>query len=206
MKEKNLDKFERALEGKKVPIVTLDNKWYLLFDNNLKTFTMNSLEKKLNKLLGRQGQLYNDLKEMEAAKKTLMDKILENMNPNEDEVYGNVKNKKLDASQKLIRDLNSKMIDSEKELEELPNTIDTVNKMLLIEGMRICYNTMKDNKLKLTEIDEWIEKVRMQLKENVIRKQEIQDESNLMYSYMHDILGFEIVDLFDMYNEALPEE
>jgi predicted RNase H-like nuclease (RuvC/YqgF family) len=206
VRDKNSDKFEAALEGKKVPLVTLDNKWYTLFDGNLKTFTMTNLEKKLNKLLGRQGQLYHELKEMEAAKQKLIDKILENMDAAEDEINGNFKSKKLSASQKLIRDLNNKIVNSEKELEELPDLIDKTNKMLLIEGMRICYNTMRSNKKSIEEIDAWIESVRIELKKTVIRKQEIQEESNQMYSYMHDILGFEIVDLFDMYNEALPKE
>lgn len=206
MKDKNSYKFEEALKNKKVPLVTLDNKWYLLFDSNLRTFTMTNLEKKLNKLLRRQGQLYNELKEMENAKKTLMDKILENMDADEDSVNGDLKNKKLGASSKLINDLNNKIVSREKELEELPNLIDQVNKSLLIEGMRVSYNAMKINKKNIEEIDAWIEDVRMELKNNVVKKQEIQEETNQIYSYMHDILGFEILDIFDMYDEASTEE
>lgn len=206
MRDKSLDKFEAALANKKVPLVTLDNKWYVLFDGELRTFTLTNLENKLNKLLKRQGQLFNDLKELENAKKTLMDKILENMDPDENNENGILKSKKLDASKKLISDLNHKIADSEKELEELPEKIDKTNKTLLIEGMRICYNAMKTNKKNIEQINAWIEEVRIELKKNVVRKQEIQDETNQMYSYMHDILGFEIVDVFDMYNEAPSKE
>lgn len=206
MKDKSLDKFEVALEDKKVPLVTLDNKWYVLFDGDLRTFTLTTLEKKLNKLLRRQGHLFNELKDLEYAKKTLMDKILENMDATNDNVNGELKVKKLNASKKLINDLNNKIVSSEKELEELPDKIDKINKTLLVEGMRICYNAMKNNKKSIEEINTWIQNVRVELKKNVVRKQEIQEETNQMYSYMHDILGFKIVDIFDMYNEAPPEE
>jgi hypothetical protein len=206
VKNKSLDKFEVALEDKKVPLVTLDNKWYVLFDGDLRTFTLTTLEKKLNKLLRRQGHLFNELKDLEYAKKTLMDKILENMDATNDNVNGELKVKKLNASKKLINDLNNKIVSSEKELEELPDKIDKINKTLLVEGMRICYNAMKNNKKSIEEINTWIQNVRVELKKNVVRKQEIQEETNQMYSYMHDILGFKIVDIFDMYNEAPPEE
>jgi hypothetical protein len=206
VREKSLDRFEIALKDKKIPIVTLDHKWYILFDKNLRTFTLTNLEKKLNKLLRRQGQLYNDLKEMEIAKKTLMDKILDNMDPNEDAVNGEFKIKKLDASQRLIKDLNAKITSGEQELENLPDEIDQVNKRLLIEGMSICYDAMKTNKKNIEAINTWIEEVRNELKNNVVRKQEIQDETNQIYSYMHDILGFEVLDVFDLYHEEVPSE
>ncbi len=206
MKDKNLDRFEGALKDKKIPLVTLDQKWYLLFDNNLRTFTLTNLERKLNKLLRRQGQLYNDLKEMEKAKKTLMDQILQNMNPNEEEQDGDFKIKKLDASKKLIKDLNSKITSGEKELEELPMEIDRVNKRLLIEGMSICYDAMKVNKKNIELINTWIEEVRLELKNNIVKKQEIQEETNQIYSYMHDILGFEVLDVFDLYHDEAPSE
>ena len=206
MKDKNLDRFEGALKDKKIPLVTLDQKWYLLFDKNLRTFTLTNLERKLNKLLRRQGQLYNDLKEMEKAKKTLMDQILQNMNPNEEELDAEFKIKKLDASQKLIKDLNSKISIGERELDELPIEIDRVNKRLLVEGMSICYDAMKVNKKNIELINTWIEEVRLELKINIVKKQEIQEETNQIYSYMHDILGFEVLDVFDLYHEASSEE
>jgi predicted RNase H-like nuclease (RuvC/YqgF family) len=206
MKDKNIDKFEAALLDKKVPLVILDNKWHQLFQGELRTLTLTNLENKLNKLLRRQGQLYNELKEMESAKKTLMDKILENMNPEADKPSGILKGKKLDASRRLITDLNQKLSAGEKELEELPIKIDDVNKMLLIEGMRICYKALRDNKQSIKQIDAWIYSVREELKKNVVKKQQIEEENIQMYSYMHDILGFEIVDIFDMYDEAPPVE
>jgi chromosome segregation ATPase len=206
MRDKSIERFEVVLADKKVPLVTLDNKWYVLFDGDIRTFTLTNLEKKLNKLLRRQGQLYNELKEMEIAKKTLMDKILENMDINPGNSNSSLKARKLDASSKLINDLNNKIANSEKELEELPLEIDKTNKTLLVEGMRICYHALKTNKKNIEEINKWIENVREELKKNVVKKQEIQDETNQMYSYMHDILGFEIVDIFDMYNEAPSKE
>lgn len=202
VKEKNTDRFESALKGKTLPIVTLDNKWYQLFDSSRRTFTLTSLEKKLNKLLQRQGQLYNDLKDMKLAKRTLMDKVLENMDGTEEDYEFSLQEKKLDASQRLIKDLIDKINAGEKELDEIPALIESTNKKLLIEGMRICYLAMKENQKDIDAINAWIDSIRVETKKKVIMRQEIQDENNNMYSYIHDILGVEVVDVFDMYYEA----
>ncbi len=46
-------------------------------------------------------------------------------------------------------------------------------------------------------------KIRIELKKNVVRKQEYEISNQEIYSYMHDIFGAEVVDLFDMkYNPS----
>ena len=48
--------FSQALEGKKIPILTLDNKWYHLFTEE-KRQEVSGLEQQLNALLKQQGKL-----------------------------------------------------------------------------------------------------------------------------------------------------
>ena len=48
------DDFQTVLKGKKLPILTLDNKWYRLFEKNM-TPEMKRLEGRINDLLKEQG-------------------------------------------------------------------------------------------------------------------------------------------------------
>ena len=47
--------FAQALQGKKIPILTLDNKWYRLLDDDTRR-SVKGLEDQLNSLLKRQGK------------------------------------------------------------------------------------------------------------------------------------------------------
>ena len=50
------DDFQTVLKGKKLPILTLDNKWYRLFEKNM-TPEMKRLEGRINDLLKEQGRV-----------------------------------------------------------------------------------------------------------------------------------------------------
>ena len=55
--------FMQALKGKKIPILTLDNKWYRLLTDEARA-TVSGIEKQLNTLLKRQGKLNTETKEI----------------------------------------------------------------------------------------------------------------------------------------------
>ena len=59
----------RALEKIQVPLLTIDPRWHQLFTEHLKTKTLIKKEKYLNKLIKKQGQTNNDLKEYKKKKK-----------------------------------------------------------------------------------------------------------------------------------------
>ena len=68
--------FKPALEGKNIPILTLDTKWHQLFTRIEKSMQIINLETELNEMLRRQGKLNNELKEIKVLKKKLMDDIM----------------------------------------------------------------------------------------------------------------------------------
>ena len=70
------DIFRPALAGKKIPIISLDNKWYKLMAGIEHTPEMKELEDKLKELLKRQGKLNTDLKEIKKEKAKLMEDIV----------------------------------------------------------------------------------------------------------------------------------
>ena len=68
--------YEKALIGKKIPILTLDNKWYKLFpDLNAYPKVLN-LARELNDLLKRQGKLNTETKDIKNIKMKLMQEIV----------------------------------------------------------------------------------------------------------------------------------
>lgn len=48
---------------------------------------------------------------------------------------------------------------------------------------------IEKNKLESKEIDDWIANIRVELKKNIIRKQNRDINNREIYSYLHDILA-----------------
>ena len=70
------DLFRTALEGKKIPILTLDHKWHKLFTQTGDNDEIHALETVVNDLLKRQGKLNTEIKSQNLFKKKLMSEIV----------------------------------------------------------------------------------------------------------------------------------
>ncbi|MCR5467765.1 MAG: hypothetical protein K6F37_02285 [Lachnospiraceae bacterium] len=192
--------FKSALEGKKIPILVLDQKWHRLFALNGKPDNIVPIEEELNALLQRQGKLNQEVKELKKLKTKLMGNIVNNMEGTEVESEGELSEKKLEESKRLIEETNAKIEADEDELLEIPREIQSVNFNLMLESMNYCYDALRDNSEVIKEIAEWIVQVRIDLKKNIIKKQNREIINREMYSYMHDILGPDVMDIFDVEN------
>lgn len=184
--------FRQALKGKKIPILTLDNKWYQLFTRENNDPKMEQLAEELKALVAKQGQINSDLKDIRKLKAKLMDEIVAGIDNKP------LSDKEMDEHKTLIEECNTKIDEKQDELLDLPAQIDEVNFELMICTMDICYRTMSDNAAEIEKIAEWIAKIRIELKKNVIRKQEREWLNQEMYAYMHDIFGPEVIEIFDM--------
>lgn len=184
--------FRQALKGKKIPILTLDNKWYQLFTRENNDPKMEQLAEELKALVAKQGQINSDLKDIRKLKAKLMDEIVAGIDNKP------LSDKEMDEHKTLIEECNTKIDEKQDELLDLPAQIDEVNFELMIRTMDICYRTMSDNAVEIEKIAEWIAKIRIELKKNVIRKQEREWLNQEMYAYMHDIFGPEVIEIFDM--------
>jgi len=188
--------FEDALQGKNIPVLTLDHKWYRLLDEFGKKEVQN-LSDQLNNLLKRQGKLNTETKEIRKLKKKLMGEIVPMVN--EMEETGDRKlEKKIDQTKRLIEDCNEKMEAYQDEMKELPIEIDKVNRQLMVMTMENCYKTMQANNKEIKEIDDWVTEIRIELKKRLVEKQEMEQKNQQIYSYMHDVFGAEVLNLFDM--------
>ena len=195
--------FKSALVGKKIPILTLDNKWHRLFTQSEFTPELKGMEKTLNDMLKRQAKLNTETKELKKLKKKLMDEVVLLA-----DAMGERPTKKQDKEmadhKRLIEECNEKMDAYEEELVELPRQINQLNNQLMLITMDVCYKKLQQNTKELSEIEEWISGIRRELKKKVVRKQEKEAVINRLYAYMHDIFGAEVIELFDMQYD--PEE
>lgn len=190
--------FKTALSGKKIPILTLDNKWHKLFTQTEITPSIKNLENELTDLVKRQGKLNTESKDIKKIKKKLMDEIVLIA----DGLVKEPDNKKLlrdmTEHKRLVKECNEKLESYEEELVLLPRKIDKINRELMLSSMEVCYKKIRENTSEIDALDAWIKETRRELKKKAVRKQEKEELNNQLYAYMHDIFGADVIELFDM--------
>lgn len=193
--EKNRE-LDMALRRKKVPVLTLDERYLELYSMSEKTDLIRKLEATVNMWLKKQGQSGNDVKELQRAKARLMRNIVENMEQTSGESEKK-RGKKLDKSQKLILEANQKIDQLEREQQQIPEKLEEANLELLYATADICYEKLKANKEEIDEISEWVERIRDELRDKLEKKQRMEFEYNRIYADLHDMLGPEIMEYLD---------
>lgn len=194
--------FEPALAGKKIPILTLDNKWHKLFTQKEYTSEIGRMESEMNKLLKRQAKVNEESREIKKLKKAKMDEIVVLADEMGKSPSKKVE-KRLEECRETVTACNEKIEACEEEMLELPRQINRLNHKLMLATMEVCYHKLQKNTEELREIDEWIGSIRRELKKKVVRKQEKEAMNHRLYSYMHDIFGADVIEIFDMqYNPA----
>ena len=187
------DIYKPALEGKKIPVLSLDHKWHRLFTQIDTNSEIKHLEKELNELLKKQGKINTETKEIKSLKNKLMEEIRSSSMDGDSEDL-----KKIEENKKLVEECNQKLESYQDEALDLPAQINEINKKLMIATMEVCYDDIKEGTEEINEISEWIDEVRVELKKKVVRKQEKQKRIQDLYAYMHDIFGADVIEIFDM--------
>lgn len=187
--------FQSAIAKIKVPMLILDQKWHRLFALGGKPENVKELETKENELLKRDAELKKELKDLKKVKENLMSSVMSNMEGTSDLV-----SKKLDDDKRLLEECKQRIESAEDELKDLPAQTDEVNRELMMATMDYCYDKLRTNSTEAEEITNWIKDIRVQLKKNVIRKHNREINNKEIYSYMHDVFGMEVLNLFDMQN------
>ncbi|MBQ9140496.1 MAG: hypothetical protein IJX63_01710, partial [Lachnospiraceae bacterium] len=106
--------------------------------------------------------------------------------------------KKLDDNKRLIEECNQELENYEDDLLEIPRQLEAANRELMLATMEYCYESMQSNTENIVEIAKWVADIREELKANLVKKQEMELYNKQMYSYMHDIFGANVIELFDM--------
>lgn len=194
--------FSEALRGKRIPILTLDNKWYKLLDEEARR-ALSGTEEQLNELLKRQGKLNTETKSIKKLKKKLMNEIVA-MAEEAEQTGSKEIAKKLEQHKRLVEECNERLESHRDELLELPREIERLNLQLMLATMDYSYDAMKENEEEIARITDWVTEVRIELKKRLIKKQEMEQQNHRIYSYMHDVFGADVVNMFDMQHN--PEE
>jgi len=184
------ESFKEAIRHAKIPILVLDQKWHRLFAISGKPEEVKKLEVELNELLQLQGKLNNEQRELKKLKNRLMNNIVSNME--------NAGDDSMETDKRLIDETNEKIKQNEDELLDLPNRIKETDGVLMMATMRFCYAKLRTNAKEASEIADWIKNVRIELKKNIIKKQNREINNKEIYSYMHDIFGKDVLNLFDV--------
>lgn len=195
---KDIDDFKDALKNVKIPILSLDNNWHRLFTQTDPSPRILELEEELNSLLKKQGKANNDIKDLKNLKKRLMDEIVKTMDEIGDGTPSKKVEKKMEDNRRLIEECNTKLDEANDDLLDLPKAINEKNMELMLETMAVCYEQIKDNSDEIEEISKWIDEIRIELKKKVAIKQQKTQRNQNFYTYMHNIFGADVIDIFDM--------
>jgi len=97
----------------------------------------------------------------------------------------------MEESKKKIEEIEDRLL-------ELPKQIKIVNEKLMLDTMSFCYEKLRTNSSEIEEISGWITEMRIELKKNLIRKQNREINNREIYVYMNDIFGKDVMNLFDV--------
>lgn len=202
MADFSIEVIESNLSRMKIPILTLDERYNVVMPDKDKTPQIRRLEAKLNGLLKKQGKVTNNIKEVKKIKARLLQEVVDNMEEDGDDAE---RQKKMDRSQKLIQEAKQKLEELEDMELELPKEIREANQALLLEFVQVCYARLHSNKEDIELLNRWISEMRVELKKKLVIKQEKEIKNGNIYTYMHDLLGPELIQMFDDADEAKKE-
>ena len=172
-----------------VPLVTVDKRWHELFPEKYKSSKIKSLEADVKSLVKKQGKLVNENKDLKRAKKKLMSDIVKNMEDAENPV--------IKKGKKLMEELNEKILINEDELAKIPYELREANEKLMAYSMLECYERMLENREKIDNIKTWLDEVKEQVKEKKVKPLMLEEDTQKIYSYLHDLVGPEAMNRFD---------
>lgn len=190
-----IEEVKQQTSYKRLPILILDERYHRLFPEEDKTPEIRRLEKKLSDLLKRQGQVTNDLKAVKKIKADLIQSVLANVENTE--LSDSKRQKLMNANQKLILEAKDKIAALEQEETDMPEAIRTANIALVLECVDVCYTRIHQNYEDIQILGKWINEVRIELKKKILVKQDKETKNAEIYSYMHDLLGHEMMEVFD---------
>ena len=127
-----------------------------------------------------------------------MQEIVERMEVSgEDNERNQKRNKTMEKNQKLILECNEKLEELEDEQFEIPHKLREANEKLIVAGMEIAYIYLQKGKEEEKRLANWIAKARVELRKQMLLKQETEDNNVMIYNNMHDILGAQLMEVLD---------
>ena len=190
--------FLEILKGRHIPILTLDPKWELLFADEGIPEDIRQKADELNHLLSVQSILRGQMKERKRQKSQWLEEMVDLREQARQTEENVLIEQELQRHREQINECNQKLEELTEAQIGLPTQIYELNFSLMLMTMDLCYRDMQENTDKIRLSNEWIRQVRIELKKQLIRKQESEFHNYQIYQYMHDIFGPEVIDVFDL--------
>ncbi len=186
----------RTLRKNDISLLILDERWNKLFINTPKSSSIERSEEKLKALLKEEARLIAEQKEIAAAKRVHMDRIIK-LTPEVFEKNDENAKKEMLISEHEIKRINSRSKSIEELLDEMPNRKRQANLELLEETVNIVYYKIGSARKRVKELEKLIEEARSRLKEYIDEKETLSQDDTDIYSYFHDLLGGEELEKLD---------
>ncbi len=171
-----------------ISLLTLDERWNGLFKNMEKTNDIIECENRIKELLKEQSRLITESKEIAIKKKECMDSIIklttEVFDKNNKEAHT-----KMQECEKSIVAINKKMEENEERLLDIPKEIREENLQLLEYTVKQVYFSIRENQVKVSELDKEIAEAKESLKKMIEERELLAEDYSDTYSYFHDLLG-----------------
>ncbi len=171
-----------------ISLLTLDERWNGLFKNMEKTNDITECENRIKELLKEQSRLITETKDISIKKKECMDSIIrlttEVFDKNNKEAHT-----KMQECEKSIVAINKKMEENEERLLDIPKEIREENLQLLEYTVKLVYFSIRENQLRVSELDKEIAESKEKLKKMIEERELLAEDYSDTYSYFHDLLG-----------------
>lgn len=186
----------QIFRNRKVPIVTLDERFINLFPEGNMTPKQLRLRDELISLMKEQSRNLEEIKALKRYKSQLMQEIVENMEVDQTPL-GRLKERKLAKNRRLIEEINQKLCETEDHLEKLPGEIHAKNEELMGESLQLCYESLSEKNRKKKAVNEEIKELELRLRQLKKQKSEIEKDYRGTYTYLYDMLGTDVMRKID---------
>ncbi|MCR5716584.1 MAG: hypothetical protein K6G23_07050 [Lachnospiraceae bacterium] len=191
------DDYKKMIEGKNVPILTLDHNWHRIFGQSRLTPELKVLEDEVNELLKQQGKVNTEAKQIRILKKKLMDEIVEATAAFQ-ESQDAADDKKVEENKRLVAECNEKLEALNDDMLDIPRNLELANRKLMIETMKVAFERLHDNCASMEEIDAWLLSIRAELKDHIVRRQKGEVDNYFIYLFLSEFFSDATKDLFEL--------
>lgn len=184
-----------VLRRSRIPLLHKDKIWISLFGKS-DDKEINEIKDRLIELLQEEKKLKSILNKYKKDKTKYMKLILRtsesvNRDKNKDDI------KFLDEYKERLITINEELDDIEFKLDVIPDEIRSANYALLNVTIKKGYIELREREEKLSGANEELNEVRERLKELIEIKVENEEWINEIYTFMHRLLGSDIIDVLD---------
>lgn len=195
MFSRDMELDENILRRNNIPLLFNDLSWIKLFGNSSDKNIENSKEILMG-LLAKQKQVESEINQLQREKTKSMKMILGvSDSVNNDNQSQNVC--LLDEYKQNILDINEKLEELTFEMETIPKEIREANFKLLNDTVKYGYDEIKYKQKIVDKSISEIEILRKRLKELIVTKHDYEEWVNQTYTFLHGILGSEIIEKLD---------